>query len=365
MPPCPVDRSGNALLNPSTSSKARLRVHIHVEQPRGHADPRTWLLSRPLDSSSSKNKTNSCRLRIHTRLEPETSESRQTITEKERRRDQPGLLVVSSMVLARALDSWQYTRACHALGRARQILVRSIQTGRYVAGAIVEGSKPQLVPSLEGRARPLPSAFRIQTEEIPPSLLLRSTSPSGRSASHPPTCLPADELRPHGPHAIERLTLHTSRTELIASSCSLQQLPRVSTGAERAHAQGLGVPAPFRPGCPRPPKDNGSAALVLIALPERGVPDRVPRRVLPCFLLISVLSTHSRPDTMSKPTVEHLENPEIRAVHDSYAVDKNDEQITVLGTFGQDPDEKKIVSWRTIIVFALCALAQMQNTYLG
>ena len=68
---------------------------------------------------------------------------------------------------------------------------------------------------------------------------------------------------------------------------------------------------------------------------------------------------------MSKPTVEHLENPEIRAVHDSYAVDKNDEQITVLGTFGQDPDEKKIVSWRTIIVFALCALAQMQNTYLG
>ncbi|KAG0663204.1 hypothetical protein C6P46_002793 [Rhodotorula mucilaginosa] len=68
---------------------------------------------------------------------------------------------------------------------------------------------------------------------------------------------------------------------------------------------------------------------------------------------------------MSKPTIEHLENPEIRAVHDSYAVDKNDEQITVLGTFGQDPDEKKIISWRTIIVFALCALAQMQNTYLG
>lgn len=72
--------------------------------------------------------------------------------------------------------------------------------------------------SLEGRARPLPSAFRIQTEEIPPSLLLRSTSRSGRSASHPPTCLPADELRPHGPHAIERLTLRTRRTELIASS---------------------------------------------------------------------------------------------------------------------------------------------------
>lgn len=47
MPPCPVDRSGNALLNPSTSSKARLRLHIHVEQPGGYAHPRRWWLFPP------------------------------------------------------------------------------------------------------------------------------------------------------------------------------------------------------------------------------------------------------------------------------------------------------------------------------
>ncbi|BGP57389.1 hypothetical protein JCM8202_005031 [Rhodotorula sphaerocarpa] len=67
----------------------------------------------------------------------------------------------------------------------------------------------------------------------------------------------------------------------------------------------------------------------------------------------------------SKPTTEHLENAENRKLHDSYAVNERNEQITVLGTYGQDPDEKKIVSWRTLVIFGLCTLAQLQNTYLG
>lgn len=67
----------------------------------------------------------------------------------------------------------------------------------------------------------------------------------------------------------------------------------------------------------------------------------------------------------SKPTTEHLENAANRKLHDSYAVNERNEQITVLGTYGQDPDEKKIVSWRTLVIFGLCTLAQLQNTYLG
>ncbi|BGP71293.1 hypothetical protein NBRC10513v2_004662 [Rhodotorula toruloides] len=70
---------------------------------------------------------------------------------------------------------------------------------------------------------------------------------------------------------------------------------------------------------------------------------------------------------MDKPSVQHLERhlPEGVHVHDSYAVDETNTPVTVIGTMGQDPDEKQSISWKTWIIVALCCLAQMQNTFLG
>ncbi|ORY86666.1 major facilitator superfamily domain-containing protein [Leucosporidium creatinivorum] len=39
--------------------------------------------------------------------------------------------------------------------------------------------------------------------------------------------------------------------------------------------------------------------------------------------------------------------------------------MTVVGTFGQDPDKEQKISWRVWVVVALCALAQMQNTFIS
>jgi len=63
-----------------------------------------------------------------------------------------------------------------------------------------------------------------------------------------------------------------------------------------------------------------------------------------------------------KHTHEHVEHA---MIHDSYAVDETNEPVTVLGTFGQDPDHQtEKIGWRTWLIVALCALAQLQNTYI-
>ncbi|SGY34004.1 BQ5605_C002g01577 [Microbotryum silenes-dioicae] len=71
-----------------------------------------------------------------------------------------------------------------------------------------------------------------------------------------------------------------------------------------------------------------------------------------------------------KPTEthEHIEaaaTPAQIAALQSYAVDDHNEQITVLGTMGQDPEHKSKIHWQSWAILALCALAQMQNTYVA
>lgn len=53
------------------------------------------------------------------------------------------------------------------------------------------------------------------------------------------------------------------------------------------------------------------------------------------------------------------------AVLDSFAVNENDEQVTVVGTMGQDPNEKPKITKLAWVILALCTLAQFQNTFLG
>ncbi|BGP33029.1 hypothetical protein JCM10296v2_004818 [Rhodotorula toruloides] len=69
---------------------------------------------------------------------------------------------------------------------------------------------------------------------------------------------------------------------------------------------------------------------------------------------------------MDKPSVQHLERhlPGGVHVHDSYAVDETNTPVTVIGTMGQDPDEKQSISWKIWIIVALCCLAQMQKSHL-
>ena len=59
-------------------------------------------------------------------------------------------------------------------------------------------------------------------------------------------------------------------------------------------------------------------------------------------------------------------NDEIRPVTEPpYAVDENAEQVTVLGTMGQDPDAKQTISMRSWIIVILCGIAMFQNTYIA
>ncbi|KAF4556637.1 Efflux pump-like protein 4 [Elsinoe fawcettii] len=51
--------------------------------------------------------------------------------------------------------------------------------------------------------------------------------------------------------------------------------------------------------------------------------------------------------------------------NDTFAVNENNEQVTVLGTMGQDPDHHSAVGWKAWAIVALCALAAFQNTYFG
>jgi len=70
---------------------------------------------------------------------------------------------------------------------------------------------------------------------------------------------------------------------------------------------------------------------------------------------------------MDKSDNVHMEISDFPESHvkDSYAVDNSDEQITVLGTMGQDPDHRAPVHWRAWAIVSLCALATFQNTYFG
>lgn len=65
---------------------------------------------------------------------------------------------------------------------------------------------------------------------------------------------------------------------------------------------------------------------------------------------------------MDKSTASHMEVSTFPDSHvvDSYAVDAKDEQVTVIGTMGQDPDHKQPVSWRAWAIVAICALATFQ-----
>ncbi|KAG9557648.1 MFS general substrate transporter, partial [Aureobasidium melanogenum] len=70
---------------------------------------------------------------------------------------------------------------------------------------------------------------------------------------------------------------------------------------------------------------------------------------------------------MDKSDISHMEVSTFPDSHivDTYAVDSKDEQVTVIGTMGQDPDHKAPVSWRAWAIVAICALATFQNTYYG
>jgi len=82
------------------------------------------------------------------------------------------------------------------------------------------------------------------------------------------------------------------------------------------------------------------------------------RRFVPSLLS----RTNIRMSDQEKPTHQHVEH----AVHDSYAVNETNTPVTVLGTMGQDPDhQNEKIGWRVWVVVALCALAQLQNTYIS
>ncbi len=70
-----------------------------------------------------------------------------------------------------------------------------------------------------------------------------------------------------------------------------------------------------------------------------------------------------------KQQTAHLEHAGPRAgdknIHDSYVVGEDNTPVTVVGTFGQDPNHKPKIPWKSWAVLALCAFAQAQNVYIG
>ncbi|KAM0750503.1 MFS general substrate transporter [Meredithblackwellia eburnea MCA 4105] len=71
----------------------------------------------------------------------------------------------------------------------------------------------------------------------------------------------------------------------------------------------------------------------------------------------------------SMASEEHLESsaasPQHVAQYQSFAVDEDGQQVTVLGTMGQDPEHKPKIPWISWVILGLCAVAQMQNTFVG
>ncbi|KAM0789204.1 hypothetical protein ACM66B_000049 [Microbotryomycetes sp. NB124-2] len=69
-----------------------------------------------------------------------------------------------------------------------------------------------------------------------------------------------------------------------------------------------------------------------------------------------------------KPTTNHVEDPKlahITNINDSYAVNEQNEPVTVVGTFGQDPNAKPHIPFKAYIIVLLCGLAQLQNIFYG
>jgi hypothetical protein len=69
-----------------------------------------------------------------------------------------------------------------------------------------------------------------------------------------------------------------------------------------------------------------------------------------------------------KRQTAHLEHagaePGTRNIHDTYVVDEHNTPVTVVGTYGQDPDHKPKIPWKSWAILALCSLAQMQNVFM-
>jgi hypothetical protein len=64
---------------------------------------------------------------------------------------------------------------------------------------------------------------------------------------------------------------------------------------------------------------------------------------------------------MDKSGCEHAEIVAYPDSHvGSYAVEDGDEQVTVIGTMGQDPDHKAPLTWRAWAIVLLCSLATFQ-----
>jgi hypothetical protein len=84
---------------------------------------------------------------------------------------------------------------------------------------------------------------------------------------------------------------------------------------------------------------------------------------LQCFVQIHLSLFHPKGAiNMDKFAADHMEVSKFPDSHvvDSYAVDAKDEQITVIGTMGQDPDHKQPVSWRAWAIVGICAMAVFQ-----
>jgi len=100
-----------------------------------------------------------------------------------------------------------------------------------------------------------------------------------------------------------------------------------------------------------------------ISLPRLHLTRPASTYISRCFVLIYlVLFLLTTSITMDKSAATHMEVATFPDSHvvDSYAVDAKDEQVTVIGTMGQDPDHKQPVSWRAWAIVSICALATFQ-----
>lgn len=68
---------------------------------------------------------------------------------------------------------------------------------------------------------------------------------------------------------------------------------------------------------------------------------------------------------MDKHEVEAVDQTAALASSGQYATNERKEQVTVLGTMGQDPDVKQKIPWKVWAVVGLCCLASFQNVFFG
>ncbi|KAK4051413.1 hypothetical protein OIV83_002897 [Microbotryomycetes sp. JL201] len=70
----------------------------------------------------------------------------------------------------------------------------------------------------------------------------------------------------------------------------------------------------------------------------------------------------------AKPTTSHVENPKlahIPNIQDSFAVNEQNEPVTVVGTMGQDPNQKPHIPFKAYVIVLLCGIAVFQNIFYG